>query len=110
MYRKPTPKRQAAHTRRLEALRRGRDRANASKPERGYPPVLPELRREVLVIDYDSGQPVTHTLHLFKTKRIDTYRIEADGQPWRCGGWTAALAGLRKAYPRVPSPRSDFWR
>lgn len=110
MYRKPTPKRQAAHARRLEALRRGRDRANASKPERGYPPTLPELRREVIVIDFDAGEPVTHTLHLYRTRRVDTYRIEADGQPWKCGGWTAALAGLRKAYPRVPSPRSDFWR
>ena len=110
MYRKPAPKRQAAHNRRLEALRRGRDRANASKPERRYPPALPDLRREVIVVDYDSGQPVTHTLHLYRTRRVDTYRIEADGQPWKCGGWTAALAGLRKAYPRVPSPRSDFWR
>ena len=47
MYRKPTPKRQAAHARKLEALRRGRDRANASKPPRLYPPTLPDLRRVV---------------------------------------------------------------
>lgn len=110
MYRKPNPKRQAAHDRRLDALRRGRDRANACKTERGYPPDLPDLRRVVTVTDYDSGEPVTHTLELRRTRRIDTYRIDADGQPWKCGGWTAALAGLRKAYPRVPSPRSDFWR
>lgn len=110
MYRKPSQKRQAAHSRRLEALRRGRDRANASKPPRGYPPTLPDLRREVIVIDYDSGQPVAHTLHLYRTKRVDTYRVEANGKPWKCCGWSAALAGLRKAYPRVPSPRSDFWR
>lgn len=110
MYRKPTPKRQAAHSRRLEALRRGRDRANAAKPERRYPPVLPELRRVVTVTDYDSGEPVTHTLHLYRTRRVDTFRIDADGKPWKCGGWSAALIGLRKSYPRVPSPRSDFWR
>lgn len=77
-------------------------------PMRG--PDLPELRREVIVIDYDTGQPVTHTLHMYKTKRIDTYRIEADGKPWKRGGWSAALEGLRKSYPRVPSPRSDFWQ
>ena len=105
MYRKPKP----ARLRRLEALRRGRNRANASKPERGYPPDLPNLRREVIVIDYDSGKPITHTLHLNRTRRVDVYRVEADGQPWRCCGWSAALAGLRKAYPRVPSPRSDIW-
>lgn len=109
MYRKPSPKRQAAHARKLEAMRRGRDRANANKPPRLYPPMLPELRREVIVIDYDSGQPVTHTLHLFKTRRVDTYRIEADGKPWKCGGWSAALVGLRKSFQRVPSPRNDFW-
>lgn len=109
MFRKPSFKRQAAHTRKLEALRRGRDRANAAKPERRYPPTLPELRREIIVVDYDSGQPVTHTLHFYKTRRTDTYRVEADGKPWKCCGWSAALAGLRKSYQRIPSPRSSFW-
>ena len=105
MYRKPKP----SQLRRIEALKRGRDLANASKPARGYPPVLPELRREVIVIDYDGPEPVTHTLHLFKTRRVDRYRVEADGKPWKSCGWSVALAGLRKAYQRVPSPRSDFW-
>ena len=110
MYRKPSPTRQAAHARKLEALRRGRDRANAAKEPRRYPPTLPELRREIVVIDYDSGRPVTHTLHFYKTRRIDSFRVEADGRPWKCCGWSAALARLRKSYQRVPSPRSDFWR
>ena len=105
MYRKPKP----ARLRRLEALRRGRNRANASKPERGYPPELPDVRRIVTVTDFDSGEPVTHTLTLRKSRRVDVYRVEADGQPWKCCGWSAALAGLRKAFPRIPSPRSDFW-
>jgi len=72
MYRKPSPKRQQAHSRKLQALRRGRDRANASKPPRLYPPTLPDLRRVVTVTDYDSGRPVTHTLEMRKTARIDT--------------------------------------
>jgi hypothetical protein len=80
-----------------------------AREPRGRMPDLPLLRREVIVIDYDTGHPVTHTLHLYRTARVDTYRIEADGKPWKRGGWTAALAGLRKAYPRLPSPRSDFW-
>lgn len=79
------------------------------RPAPGRAPDLPELRREVIVIDYDSGEPVTHTLRLYRTGRVDTYRIEADGKPWRRAGWAACLAGLRKALPRVPSPRSDFW-
>jgi hypothetical protein len=109
MYRKPNKRQQEAQARKLEAMRRGRDRARMAREPKGRAPELPNLRREVIVIDYDSGEPVTHTLHLFKTRRVDTYRIEADGKPWKRGGWSAALVGLRKAYPRVPSPRSDFW-
>ena len=109
MYRKLSRRQQEARARKLEAMRRGKERARMARPALGRAPDLPELRREVIVIDYDTGEPVTHTLHLYRTRRVDTYRIEADGQPWRCGGWTVALAGLRKAYPRVPSPRSDFW-
>ncbi len=110
MYRSLTKHQRAVRDRKLDAMRRGRDRARMARPLEGRAPDLPELRREVIVIDYDSGRPITHTLHLYRTRRVDTYRIEADGKPWRCGGWSAALVGLRKAYPRVPSPRSDFWR
>ena len=110
MYRRLTKRQQGARARKIEAMRRGKDRARMAREPEGRAPELPELRREVIVVDYDTGQPVTHTLHLYRTRRVDTYRIEADCNPWKRGGWTAALEGLRKAYPRVPSPRSDFWR
>lgn len=110
MYRKLTKRQREAQARKLEAMRRGKDRARMDRPAPGRAPDLPELRRVVTVTDYDSGQPVTHTLRLYRTERVDTYRIEADGIQWRCAGWSSCLAGLRKAYPRVPSPRSDFWR
>jgi hypothetical protein len=110
MYRRLTPRQIEARSRKLEAMRRGKDRARMERPAPARAPELPELRREVIVIDYDSGEPVAHTLHLYRTERVDTYCIEADGKPWRRGGWSACLAGLRKAYPRVPSPRSDIWR
>ena len=109
MYRKPSPKRQAAHARKLEAMRRGRDRANANKPPRLYPPMLPELRRVVTVTDFDGPEPVTHTLEMRRTKRVDVYEVLADGKPWKVCGWSGALEGLRKSFQRVPSPRSDFW-
>lgn len=109
MYRRLNKRQTEARARKLEAMRRGKDRARMERPAPGRAPDLPELRREVIVIDYDSGEPVTHTLRLYRTERVDTYRIEADGKPWRCAGWSACLAGLRKAFPRVPSPRSDFW-
>ena len=109
MYRRLSKRQQEARARKLEAMRRGRDRARMERPAPGRAPDLPGLRREVIVIDYDSGSPVTNTLHLYRTRRVDTYRIEANGHPWKRGGWSAALEGLRKAFPRVPSPRSDFW-
>jgi hypothetical protein len=109
MYRKPSKRQQEARARKLEAMRRGKDAARMARPASGRAPDLPELRREVVVIDYDTGQPISHTLHLYRTGRVDTYRIEADGKPWKRGGWSKALEGLRKSYVRVPSPRSDFW-
>lgn len=109
MYRRLTQRQEEKRQRMLDAMRRGRDQARMRRPAPGRPPDLPELRRVVTVVDYDSGQPVQHTLQLYRTNRIDSYRIVADGKPWKRGGWTVALVGLRKAYPRVPSPRSDFW-
>lgn len=109
MYRNRSKKQDAALQRKVEAMKRGRERASMAREPRGRMPDLPLLRREVIVVDYDSGEPATHTMHLYRTGRVDTYRIEADGKPWKRGGWTKALEGLRKAYPRIPSPRSDFW-
>ena len=109
-FRKPSRKRQDAHARRLDALRRGRDRANAAKQPRGRPPDLPDLRRIVTVTDFDSGQPVTHTVQFFRSDRTDCYRTVSDGQPWKARiGWSRALALIRMAFQRVPGKRSDFW-
>jgi len=109
MYRKLSKRQQEARARKLEAMRRGKDRARMDRPAPGRMPDLPDLRRVVTVTDYDSGEPVTHTLHLYRTRRVDTYRITADGQPWKSCGWSGALEGLRKSHQRLPSPRSDFW-
>lgn len=109
MYRPLSKRQRESRARKLEAMRRGKDRARMARDPQGRAPDLPELRREVIVIDYDSGEPITHTLRMYRTRRVDTYEIHADGKHWKQGGWTAALTGLRKSYPRVPSPRSDFW-
>ena len=109
MYRPPTKRQAEARTRKLEAMRRGKDRARMEREPKGRAPDLPLLRRRVTVTDYDSGEPVTHTLDLYRTRRVDTYRVEADGKPWKCCGWSKILEGLRKSYQRLPSPRSDFW-
>ena len=42
-----------------------------ARPEREPVPELPLLRRVVIVIDYDSGQPVEHRIELYRTRRVD---------------------------------------
>lgn len=110
MYRKPTPKQQARRERTLEAMRRGKEAARmAREPERRMPE-LPEVRRVVMVTDYDRGAPVTHTFELRQSNRVDSYKVFVDGQPWKRCGWSAVCAALRKSHHRLPSPRSDLWR
>ncbi len=38
--------------------------ARMARPAPGRSPDLPALRREVIVIDHDTGQPVQHVLRL----------------------------------------------
>ena len=64
-------------------------------------PDLPDLRREIIIIDHDFGERM-HRLALYKTDRVDCFRVEVDGRPWKNRiGWSAILAGLRKSMPRV---------
>lgn len=81
--------------------------AKARKREAGlapeYPVVLPELRRRLIVQDFDCGEN-THVLEFYATRRIDCYRVTVDGKEWKKSiGWSRALAGLRKSLPRVAS-------
>ena len=109
-YRRLTKRQQDQRARRVGAMRRGKEHAALTRELRGRMPDLPRLRREVIVVDYDTGSPVTHTLLLYRTARVDQYRAVADGKPWQERiGWSRVLAGLRKAFQRLPSPRSDFW-
>lgn len=109
MYRKPSKRQQEAQARKLEAMRLGRERAALAREPRGRMPDLPLVRRTVVVTDYDSGQPVMHTLELRRTRRVDSYAVLADGKPWKVCGWSKVCEGLRKSHQRLPSPRSDCW-
>lgn len=85
----------------LARMQAGRARARMERPEREYSPELPELRRRIVITDYDFGER-THTLDLYRTNRIDCYRVHVDGKPWKARiGWSKILEGLRKSLPRV---------
>ena len=85
----------------LSAMRRGRERARLDGPAPDYPAALPDLRRRIVVEDWDFGHSV-HVLELHRTNRVDCYRVIADGVEWKERiGWSKILAGLRKSLPRV---------
>jgi hypothetical protein len=49
----------------------------------------------------------THTIELFRTRRIDSYRAVIDGAEWQARiGWSRVLDGMRRALPRLLSPRN----
>ena len=94
-------KKAAAQRQRLLAMRAGRDRARLAAPAPDYPPTLPDLRRRIVIEDFDFGHKV-HVLELHRTNRVDCYRVVADGVEWKERiGWSKILAGLRKSMPRV---------
>jgi hypothetical protein len=87
----------------LARMRAGKDAARMERPAPGYPPGLPKLRRRIVITDYDFGERV-HTLDLYRTSRVDCYRVNVDGKPWKARiGWSKILEGLRKSLPRVGS-------
>lgn len=74
-------------------------RINGVHPE--YTPELPDLRRSIEITDYDTGTPVTHRIELYRSNRIDCYKVWVNGKFWKERiGWSKVLEGLRKAMPR----------
>lgn len=67
------------------------------------PLVMPELRRQIIIVDYDFGM-VEHRIDLYRTNRIDCYRVVADGGEWKQrAGWSTVLEAIRKSFLRVGS-------
>ena len=95
-------KKSLKHAATCARMRAGKERRRIASESPEYPAPLPDLRRTIIVIDYDSGQPVEHRIDLHKTSRIDQYRAVVDGKEWKPRiGFAGVLAGIRKALPRV---------
>ena len=85
----------------LARMRAGKDAARMERPAPERGPELPELRRRIVITDFDFGERV-HTLDLYRTNRRDCYAVHVDGKPWKARiGWSKILEGLRKSLPRV---------
>lgn len=104
MYRR-TKTASAARERRIRAMLAGKEAARVARPAPAYPAELPELRMRITVERMDFGYEA-HVFDLHRTRRVDVYAVTVDGKPWKRAGLSAVLEGLRKACPRVASPRA----
>lgn len=96
-------------TRKYQARRKWHPR-HETAPEDQRAPVWqpPELRRRITIEDFDGAEPATHVIELHRTSRIDSYRAVIDGREWMPRvGWSRVLDGLRRALPRLASPRNQ---
>jgi hypothetical protein len=84
-------------------------RPRTAVPEVDRRPVAwrpPKLRRRITIEDFDGAEPRIHVVELYRTARIDSYRAVIDGREWHARiGWSRVLDGLRRALPRLTSPR-----
>ena len=79
----------------------GRNQQITEGPAIEYPPALPELRRRVIIRDFDFGEREL-VVNLYRCPRIDCYMVEIDGEivDGRAG-WSTALEIIRGKFPRL---------
>ena len=96
------PYRKTKHSKEtLARMKAGKDRARMDRPAPDYPSQMPELRRRILIENFDFGHEL-HVMEFFRTNRVDCFRVEVDGKEWKKRiGFSRALSGLRKSMPRV---------
>lgn len=93
---------------RLEAMRRGRERAAAARPAPAYPDPLPLVRMRITVERFDPAAAGTHVFELRRCNRVDQFAVYVDGEPWQVCGLSRVLEGVRKASPRLMSSRALY--
>lgn len=82
-------------------MRRAKERIRLELSAPDYPMELPDLRKKIIVTNYDFDEE-THLFELYKSGRIDQYRVLVDGELWKDRiGFSGILAGIRKSMPPV---------
>jgi len=95
MYRKTNKAKKYA------AMREAKERKRLESPAPDYPVELPDLRKKIIITNYDFDEE-THLFELYKSGRIDQYRVLVDGELWKERiGFSGILAGIRKSMPPV---------
>lgn len=75
-------------------------------PAPDYPQPLPEVRLRITVERFDPGCESAHVFALKRSRRVDQYRVEVDGEPWRVAGLSRVLEMIRKGTPRLMGARN----
>ena len=84
-------------------MREAKERKIFESSAPDYPIDLPELRRQIVVRDFDFGK-VEYIFNLYKSNRVDCYVVEVDKKRLvGRKGWSSVLELLRLAFPRVRS-------
>lgn len=82
-------------------MREAKERLQSERSQDDAPRILPELRRQIIVRDFDFGE-VEYTFDLLRSSRVDSYRIRVDGKELLGRyGWARALELIRKGFLRV---------
>lgn len=88
-------------SKKLERMRKAKERKRLESPPPNYPIELPQLRRMIIVVDYDFGK-VVETMKLYKTDRIDCYKAVVNGGVWKERvGWAKCIEKMRKSFIRI---------
>jgi hypothetical protein len=78
-----------------------KNRNRLSSDPKDYPAQLPQLRREIIIIDHDFERK-EYRMELRKSDRQDCYDVYIDGKLWKPRiGWSRVQESIRKAFPRV---------
>lgn len=88
-----------------EAKARKKQTITTELSQRDEIPMLPGLRRVVIVIDYDIN-PKIDIYRLQRTNRVDSYAITKNGDAVGAAGWTNFCKRLSVHYPRLLSLRA----
>lgn len=103
MYRKRT-RGSRKFNERMVRVRAAKEAKRLAGPPPEYGLDLPEIRRRVIVENFDLGEMVRHDVVMRRSNRIDCYVLEVDGQPLPGRhGWSKTLEYVRKAFIRVGS-------
>lgn len=87
---------------RMRRWREAKERKRLEGPAPQYPYEPHEIRRRIIVEDYDYGRTVRHEFVLLRSDRIDCYRLAVDGRLLTGRiGWARILELIRKTFLRA---------